>query len=96
MTSKQKLERIVRQARAKHKEWAKYRQKESPDSWNSWSPWHLALDVAKDLGPWDRREALQMCADIPALARMKGGETGSIGERALVAVQEYIANQIVR
>lgn len=95
MTSKQKLERMVEEARVEYLKRAEYEQKERPTHWTSWSPWLLALDVARDVGPrrWD--EALRMCADIPVLAHMAGGDLGSIGERAIEAVRKYIANQVV-
>ena len=95
MTSKQKLERMVEQARVEYEERAEYEQKECPEHWTSWSPWLLALDVARDMGPRSWSEALRMCTDIPVLAHMVGGDSGSIGERALKAVRKYIANQTV-
>lgn len=95
MTSKQKLERMVERAHVEYKERAEYEQKERPTHWNSWSPYLLALDVARDVGPTSWGEALRMCADITVLAHMSGKGSGSIGERAARAVREYIANQIV-
>jgi len=95
MTSKERLDRMVEEAHIQYKERAEYQQKERPEHWTSWSSYLLALDVARDVGPTSWSEALRMCADITVLAHMSGRHSGPIGERALRAVREYIANQIV-
>lgn len=86
---------MVERAHIQYKERAEHEQKERPEHWTSWSPYLLALDVARDVGPASWSEALRMCADVTALARMASKGSGLIGERALAAVREYIANQIV-